>query len=171
MISRRLLILCLAGMILLQAAGFILLNLPLGLLLVLPAGAAGFYGMLREKTWAEHIAFVLNLGIAAWLQFSGCPPALSLAITMLALAGWDLARLAPRLARIDPPAAAARLERRHLFRLGAALAAGCAAAAAALVVQLRLSFVASGLLGLSAILLIAFAAYALRRGQSPIADE
>jgi hypothetical protein len=132
-------------------------------LLTLAAGVFWYFAAMRAKSWASQIAFVLGVGGALLSLSAGNHPVLSLGVVVFSLAGWDLSRFTPRLEKMTPPEAALRLQNQHLRRLGTTLGAGAAAGLAALVINIELSFPVAAVLGLAAILLLAFVARELGR--------
>ncbi len=125
----------------------------------------------------------IAVGLAGWI---------GLAAVLLALAAWDLARFSHRLRQVSatqlspqglddgpdtasppqgPPAdlplfdgsaAAARMERIHLARLGLALGGGLALGALALVVRIELTFIVALAVGVVAVYAIARVVRGLR---------
>ncbi len=118
----------------------------------------------------------VSLGLPGWV---------GLAAVLLALAGWDLARFCHRLRQVTAPqpapdtseagaaagappqeplvdappfdwaAAAARMERAHLARLGLALAGGLLLGGLALLVRIELTFIVALVVGIVAVYAIA----------------
>jgi hypothetical protein len=107
---------------------------------------------------------VLLLGLVAWALLLGLPDGAALAAAISALAAWDLARFARRLALAPDAPMAARLERRHMARLAPALVLGAALGVLALWVRLPLGLGGALALAALAVFALARAARGLREG-------
>jgi hypothetical protein len=163
MTSRRLQIVSILAAGLLMAAGFgSLRHLP-GLGITALSALIWFFAILREKSWAVQIGFVLNFSAAAYSIIAGANPVYSLGVVLFSLAGWDLSRFAPVVGRIVPSAAALRTETLHLRRLGLTLGLGAVSGLAAILIRFQLSFTAAIILGLLAIFALALSAIELGR--------
>lgn len=139
---------------LLLALGFGLANhLWLGLAalaLALAWVAAGWRTRAAGAT-VDNLGLVLFVGGAGWGLLQGLSAWLALAVLLLALAAWDLGHFARRQALALDEAAAARMERIHLVRLGQALGAGLVLGALALVVRVALDLALALVVGLAAL--------------------
>lgn len=128
-----------------------------------PAGSMG-----RRRPfaagWAASLGLAAFCGLAAIGDLLNLPGWLALASVLLALAAWDLARLDRRLQEALDPATAKRIERRHLTRLGLALALGLALGGLALSVRVSLGFGPALALGLLGLIALGLAAREVRKG-------
>lgn len=114
--------------------------------------------------WIASLGLPVFCGLAAVGVWLGLPAWLALAVVGLALAGWDLARLAHRLVEAPDAAAAGRIERRHLARLGLASGIGLLLGGLALFVRISLDFGLALVLGGIALAALSLAAREIRRG-------
>lgn len=114
--------------------------------------------------WAASLGLPIFCGLAAIAVWLGLPAWLALVVVGLALAGWDLARLAHRLLEAPDAAAANRIERLHLARLGLALGIGLLLGGLALVVHIPLDFGMALVLGGTALVALSLAAREIRKG-------
>lgn len=114
--------------------------------------------------WIAGLGLSVFCGLAAVSVWLGLPSWLALAVVGLALAGWDLARLAHRLVEAPDAAAAGRIERPHLARLGLALGGGLLLGGTALAVRIPLDFGMALGLGGTGLVALSLAAREIRRG-------
>ncbi len=133
-----------------------------------PARTAGQADWLTRRPygegWAASLGLPIFCGLAAVAVWLGLPAWLGLAAVGLALAGWDLARLAHRLVEAPDAAAAQRTERLHLARLGIALGIGLLLGGIAMIVRIPLDYGMALVLVATALAAFSLAAREIRRG-------
>jgi hypothetical protein len=142
-LRKSLFALCLASSAACIAVGYAMIGAWLGAcLILLPCVPAAFHRKLSAH-WLPTVFLFCTVGFAAAGLLLGTPAFTMIAGAALALGTWDLANL-ERAIEDGGGASAPRsgAERRHVLLLGCALGAGLIAAAAALVVPLRLPFIA-----------------------------
>ena len=88
----------------------------------------------------DDFGLLLFTGLAAWGLWQGLSAWPALIGVLLALAAWDMGRFIRRQALALNDAAAARMERTHLLRLGMALGGGLLLGSIALLVRISLDF-------------------------------
>ena len=88
----------------------------------------------------DDLGLLVFTGIAAWGLWQGLSGWPALVGVLLALAAWDMGRFIRRQALALNDAAAARMERTHLVRLGLALGGGLLLGGLALLVRISLDF-------------------------------
>jgi len=93
-------------------------------------------------------------GIAAWGLWQGLSAWLALVGVLLALAAWDMGRFMRRQTAVLNEAAAARMERTHLIRLGLALGGGLLLGVLTLLVRVQLDFGLALVIGIVAVVAI-----------------
>lgn len=98
------------------------------------------YTFIRCWTWTSTLYLFLTFGLIAAGFFMDLEPAALFPAAFLSLAGWDLSGLEARLRHVESGEETARLETRHLARLGLVLFIGAALVWLALTVQLTLTF-------------------------------
>jgi hypothetical protein len=111
----------------------------------------------------DGLGLLVFIGLAVWAVWLGMSNWLALLTVLLALAAWDLGRFTFRLSDVPDAAAAARLERVHLLRLGLALAIGLVLGGLALLVRISLDFGWALLIGAAAVIALSRAARGLVR--------
>lgn len=99
----------------------------------------------------DDFGLLIFIGIAAWGLWQGLSAWLALVAVLLTLAAWDMGRFIRRQVFALNDAAAARMERTHLIRLGQALGGGLLLGGLALLVRIPLDFGMALLIGIIAI--------------------
>ncbi len=112
---------------------------------------------LRRVKRLPSLCFTLMAFLAAFSLFNPAAPLISYLGLCAGLAAWDLSDFAFRLQAIEPPEAAARLEKLHLKRLGITLAIGLVVGLAGLLIHFELRFIPEFLLALLAFIALAVA--------------
>ena len=126
-----------------MALGFGLASHPL---IGLAAAVLGAFWLLLSWRLAgsspalDDFGLLIFTAIAAWGLWQGLSAWLALVGVLLALAAWDMGRFIRRQALALNDAAAARMERTHLIRLGQALGGGLLLGGLSLLVRIPLDF-------------------------------
>ena len=125
---------------LLPAAGYALAARWFEALAAVVVGAAWLAGSRGRMVWVANLAFLSLVALAAWAVLGGLAPAWGLAGLLAALAAWDVSAFGARLGGEARVVGERALWSGHLRRLGAALAAGLALGAAALLLRVEIGF-------------------------------
>jgi len=111
----------------------------------------------------DGLGLTVFTGLAVWGVWLGLSRWLGLLAVLLALAAWDLGRFTFRISDVLDGAAAARLERVHLSRLGLALGGGLLLGGLALLLRVPLDFGWALLIGATAVIALGQVARRMNR--------